>query len=174
MQPFEFLSRLVKLNLSCLRLRYLLLELLCLTSNLNRQFLDLKSQLLDFSLISATELLKSQVVLFFLAGGKRPLLQLLLVPVHLQLELVHPLVGLEYHILNVVQPVLLVGDPLLKLLNFVAQSTTLPFRDLLQVLLGLDLFIFGIDQALRVHKLHLDRLEMLFQNLETLLMLLDL
>ena len=113
MESFEFFSGLVKLNLGGLRLRYLLLELISLASDLDSQFLDLKGQLLDLGLISSSELLQGQVVLFLLAGGKSPLLQLLLVPVHLELELVHSLIGLENHVLNVVQTVLLVGNPLL-------------------------------------------------------------
>jgi hypothetical protein len=48
-----------------------------------------------------------------LDGGERPLLELLLIPVHLKLELVHLLVRLEDHILDVVQAVLLVGHALL-------------------------------------------------------------
>ena len=173
-QPFEFFGRLVELDLRGLRLSHLLLELLGLAGHLDRQFLDLQSQLFDLSLISSAELLQGQVVLLFLAGGKCPLLQLLLVPVHLELELVHPLVRLEYHVLNVVQAVLLVGDPLLQFLDFVPQATALPLSDLLEVLLRFNLFVLGVDQALGVDKLHLDRLEMLFQDLEALLVLLDL
>ena len=41
------------------------------------------------------------------------------------------------------------------------------------MLLRLNLLILGIDQTLRVHQLHLNRFEMLFENLQTLLMLFD-
>ena len=39
------------------------------------------------------------------------------------------------------------------------------------MLLSFNLLILGVNKALCVHKLHLDRLEMLFKNLQTLLML---
>ena len=174
MQPFEFFSGLVELNLGGLSLSDFKLELLGLAGHLDGQLLNLEGQLLDFGLISASELLKSEVVFLLLAGSERPLLQLLLIPVHLQFELVHPLVRLEDHVLDVVESVLLVSDSLLQLLDLVAEATTLPLSDLLQVLFGFDFFILSIDQTLRVHKLHLDGLEMLFEDLEALLMLLDL
>jgi hypothetical protein len=48
-----------------------------------------------------------------LSRCQRPLLQLLLVPVHLQLELVHVFIRFEDRVLDVVQSVLLVRYPLL-------------------------------------------------------------
>jgi len=144
MQPFEFLSSLIELDLRGLGFSNFLLELLSFTSNFNRQFFDLKSQLLDLGFISTAEFFKSQVIFLLLAGSERPLLQLLLVPIHLQLELIHSLVGLEDHILNVVQPILLVGDPLFELLDFVAQTATLPLCDLFQMLLSFNLLILRI------------------------------
>ena len=104
----------------------------------------MEGELLDFGLVSTSELLKSQVIFFFLARSKGPLLQLLLVPVHLELELVHALVRLENHVLNVIEAVLLVSDALLQLLNLVAQAATLPLCDLLEVLLSFDLLVFGV------------------------------
>mgnify|MGYP000229121772 CR=1 FL=1 len=133
-----------------------MLELLSFASDFDGKFLDLKSELLDFGLISSSELFKSQVVLFFLAGGKSPLLKFLLIPIHLKLELVHALISLEDHILNVVQAILLVSNPLLKLLNLVAQTARLSFCDLFQMLLSLDFFILGIYKTLSMNKLHLD------------------
>ena len=171
MQTFKFFSCFVELNLSGLCLSHFLLKFISLASNLNGKFLNLKSKLLDLSLISTSELLQSQVIFFLLARGKSPLLQLLLIPVHLQFELVHALVCFEDHVLNIVQSVLLVSNPLLQLLDFVSQTTTLTFCDLFEVLLSFNLLILGVDKALCVHKLHLDRLEMLFKNLQTLLML---
>ena len=113
MQPFEFLGSLVQLNLRGLRLSDFLFELSSFAGDLNGKLLNLKSQLLDLGLISTAELLKGEVVLLLLAGGKSPLLQLLLIPVHLELELVHALVSLEDHVLDVVKSVLLVSNPLL-------------------------------------------------------------
>ena len=174
MQTFEFFCGLVQLDLGGLRLSHFLFQLGCLASDLDGEFLDLEGELLDFGLVGAAELLESEVVFLFLAGGKGPLLQFLLVPVHFELELVHALVRLEDHVLNVVQAVLLVSDALFKLLNLVAQTAALSLSNLLEVLLSLNFFVLGVDEALRVHELHLDRLEMLFKNFEALLMLLDL
>ena len=68
---------------------------------------------------------------------------------------------------------MLVSNSLFQLLDFIAQATTLTFSDLLKVLLSFNLLILGVNKALGVHKLHLNRLEMLFKNLQTLLMLLN-
>lgn len=68
----------------------------------------------------------------------------------------------------------MVGNSVVQLLDLVLQSATLSLRDLLHVLLRLDLLVLGVDQALSVDQLHLDTLEMLGQDLESLLMFLDL
>ena len=70
--------------------------------------LDVEVGLLDFGLVGAAVLLERQVVLLLLARGQGPLLQLLLVPVHLELVLVHLLVAAEDLVLGVVQALLLV------------------------------------------------------------------
>ena len=121
-ETFEFLGCFVKLDLSGLGFSNLLLQLAALAANLNGELLDLEGELLDLGLVSASVLLESEVVLLLLAGSEGPLFELLLVPVHFQLKLVHLLVGLEDHVLDVVQAVLLVRDPLLKLLNLVLES----------------------------------------------------
>lgn len=172
-QPLELLGSLVKFDLSGLRLCNLLLKLGCFLGNLNRQFFDLKGEFFDFGFVRSSILLQCQVVFFLLAGGQGPLLELLLVPVHFELELVHAFVRLEDHVLNVVQAVLLICDPLLQLLNFVLQSSALSFSDLLEMLFSLDFFVFGVNQALRVHQFHLDRLEVFLQNFESFLVLLN-
>ena len=77
-----------------------------------------------------------------------------LVPVHFKFELVHALVGLENHVLDVVQTVLLVSDALLQLLDFVLQTPTLALRYLLHVLLSLDFLVFGVHKTLSMHKFH--------------------
>ena len=171
---FEFFGSLVEFDLGGLSLSHLLLELLRFAGHLDGQFLDLEGELLDLGLISASELLEREVVLFLLARGERPLLQLLLVPVHFELELVHALVRLEDHVLDVVQSVLLVGDTLFQLLDFVSETTRLALSNLLQVLLSFDLLVLCVDQTLSVHQLHLNGLKMLLEDLETLLVLLDL
>ena len=119
MKPFEFFGSFVKFNLGGLGLRHFLLKLLALVAHFNRELLNLESEFLDLGLVSAAVLLKGEVVLLLLTGGEGPLLELLLVPVHFQFELVHALISLEDHVLDVVEAVLLVSDALLKLLYFV-------------------------------------------------------
>ena len=99
--------------------------------------------------------------------------QLFLVPVHFKFELVHALVCFEDHILNVIETVLLISYALLKLFNFVLESTRLALGNLLHVFFSLNFLVFGIYETLSVDKLHLDRLEMLCQNLKTFLMFFD-
>jgi hypothetical protein len=165
MKSLELLSGLIELDLCSLSLGNLLLELFGLSSDLDGQLLDVQGQLLDFSLISTAILLEGQVVLFLLSGSKSPLLELLLIPVHLKLELVHLLVCLEDHVLDVIETVLLVGHTLLKLLNLILEPAALSFSDLFQVLLRFNLLVFNVHKRLSVHELHLDRLQMLIQDL---------
>ena len=172
-QSFEFFCGFVQLNLGSLCLSDFLLEFVCFLGNLNGKFLNLEGKLLDLGLIGSSVLLQGEVVFFLLSGGKSPLLQLLLIPVHFELELVHALVGLEDHVLDIVETVLLVGDTLLQLLNLVLETATLTLSDLLHVLLRFNFLVLGIHQALGVNKLHLDRFEMFLKNLQTLLMLLN-
>ena len=174
MEAFEFFGGLVKFNLGGLSFSDLLLELGSLAGNLDGELFDLEGQLLNLGLISSSEFLKSEVILFLLAGGKSPLLQLLLIPIHLKLELIHALVGLEDHVLDVVESVLLVCDSLLQFLDLVTQTTTLSLGDLLQMLFRFNFLVLSIHKTLSVHQLHLNRFEMLFKNLQSLLVFLDL
>jgi hypothetical protein len=73
--------------------------------------------------------------------------------------------------LDVVKAVLLISYSLLKLFNLILEPATLSFSDLFQVLLGLDLLVFDINERLSVHELHLSGLEMLIEDLESLLVL---
>lgn len=82
-QTSELLSGLVQLNLGGLGLGDLLLELLGLAGDLDGELLDVECELLDLGLVRAPVLLKSQVVLLLLPCSQSPLLQLLLIPVHL-------------------------------------------------------------------------------------------
>ena len=141
----EFFSGFVELDLGRLGLGDFVFELLGLASDLNRELLDLEGQLFDLGLIRASVLFHGQVVLFFLTGGERPLLKLLLVPIHLQFELVHALVRLKDHVLNIVQAILLVGDSRLQLFNLVLQAATLPFGDLLHVFFSFDFFVLSVN-----------------------------
>ena len=99
-----------------------LLELLVLLGDLDGELLDLERQFLDLGLISTAILLERQVILLLLSGGEGPLLELFLVPVHLKFELIHLLVGLEDHVLDVVQTVLLVSDAVVQFLDLVPQT----------------------------------------------------
>lgn len=83
------------------------------------QLFNLEGELLDLGLVSTTILLESEVIFLLLASGKGPLLEFLLIPVHFKFELVHSFVGLEDHVLDVVEAVLLVGDTLFELLDFI-------------------------------------------------------
>ena len=151
MEAFEFFGGLVKFNLGGLSFSDLLLELVSLAGNLDGELFDLEGQLLNLGLISSSEFLKSEVILFLLAGGKSPLLQLLLIPIHLKLELIHALVGLEDHVLDVVESVLLVCDSLLQFLDLVTQTTTLSLGDLLQMLFRFNFLVLSIHKTLSVH-----------------------
>jgi hypothetical protein len=155
-ESLEFFSGFVKLDLGCLSFSHFLLKLLSFSSNFDGKLFDLECELLDLGLIRSSVLLKSEVILFLLSGGKCPLFKLLLIPVHLKLELVHLLVSLEDHVLDVVQTVLLVGDSVVELLDFILQTTGLSLGDLFHVLFGFDFLVLGVDQRLGVHELHLN------------------
>jgi hypothetical protein len=131
MKSFEFLSCLIKLDLCCLGLCNLHFKLLCFASDFDSELLDVQSKLLNLGFISSAILFQSKVIFLLLSGSQSPLFQLLLVPIHLQFELIHFLIRFENHVLDVVQPVLLVSHSLVKLLNFVSQASILPFSDLL-------------------------------------------
>ena len=146
MKSLELLSGLVELDLGSLSLGDLLLELLRLSSDLDGQLLDVQGELLDFGLISTAILLEGQVVLLLLPGSEGPLLELLLIPVHLKLELVHLLVCLEDHVLDVVEAVLLIGHTLLKLLNLILEPAALSFSDLFKVLLRFNLLVLDVHE----------------------------
>mmetsp|Transcript_34864 Transcript_34864/g.85366 ORF Transcript_34864/g.85366 Transcript_34864/m.85366 type:complete len:472 (-) Transcript_34864:396-1811(-) len=92
-QAAEILRSLVQLDLRRLRLRHLALQLRLLGVHLLGHLLDGQVQLLDARVVGALVLLQRQVVLLLLPRRQRPLLQLLLIPVHEQLELIQALVA---------------------------------------------------------------------------------
>jgi hypothetical protein len=143
-KSLKLLGCLIELYLCRLSLGNLLLELLRLTGDLNSQFLNIKGEFLDFGLVSTAILLEGEVILLLLSGGKGPLLKLLLVPVHLKLELIHLLISLEDHVLDVVQAVLLISYTLLQLLNLILEPAALSLSHLFQVLLTFDLLVLDI------------------------------
>ena len=121
-KAFEFLSRFVELDLGGLGLSHLLLQLLALVADFDGELLNLEGELLDLGFVGTTVLFESKVIFLLLTSGKGPLLELLLVPVHLKFKLIHALVSLENHVLDVVEAVLLVGNTLLQLFDFVLQT----------------------------------------------------
>mmetsp|Transcript_39447 Transcript_39447/g.112633 ORF Transcript_39447/g.112633 Transcript_39447/m.112633 type:complete len:200 (-) Transcript_39447:385-984(-) len=83
MQLLEELGRLVHLDLPRLGLCDLVREVLALPVVLHRQLLERQRQLPDLRVVRAAVLLERELVLLLLPGRYGPLLQLLLVPVHL-------------------------------------------------------------------------------------------
>jgi len=173
MKSFEFFGGFVKFNLGGLGFSDFLFKFTALTTHLDGKFFDLKSKLLNLGLVGASILFQCEVVLFLLASGEGPLFKFLLVPVHFKFELVHPFVSFEYHVLDVVETILLVGNPLLELFNFVFEAAGLAFGDLLHVFFGFDFLVFVVDERLGVNELHFDGLEMFHQYLEAFLVLLN-
>jgi hypothetical protein len=150
MKSFKFLGGFVKFNLGGLGFSDFLFKFAALTSHLDGKFLDLKSKLLNLGLVGASVLFQSEVVFFLLASGEGPLFKFLLVPVHFKFELVHLFVGFKDHVLDVVETILLVGNALLELFNFVFEAAGLAFGDLLHVFLGFDFLVFVVDEGLGV------------------------
>jgi len=83
------------------------------SGHFNSQLFNVKSELLDFSLISSSVLFQCQVVLLLLSCSQCPLFQLFLVPIHFKLELVHFFISFENHILDIVESILLISHSLL-------------------------------------------------------------
>jgi hypothetical protein len=151
----ELLRRLVQLNLGSLGRGNLLLQLPLLATHLHRQLLYLQVELAYLGVVLLAIFLEGHVVLLLLLAGNRPLLQLLLVPVELQLDLLHLLVDSEDAHLDVVEPLLVVDDDLVELLDLALQPAALPLSHL----------VLGIDQRLGVQQLLVHVLEVLLQNL---------
>lgn len=165
---------LIKFDLLSLSVSDFLLELIADFCYVYGGFFDVSDQLCNLFVIESPVLFKSEIIFFLLSGSEGPLFKFLLVPIHLKFKLVHTFIGFEDHVLDVIQPVLLVSNSLLQFFNFVLETTTLAFGDLLQMLLSFDFLIFSIYETLGMHKLHLDRFQVLIQNLEALLVLLNL
>jgi len=102
MESFEFFGGLIKLNLGSLSFGNFSFKFVGFSCNFDGKFFNLECKLLDFGLICSSILLKGEVILFLLSGSKGPLLELLLIPIHLKLELIHLLVSLEDHVLDIV------------------------------------------------------------------------
>mmetsp|Transcript_108945 Transcript_108945/g.347844 ORF Transcript_108945/g.347844 Transcript_108945/m.347844 type:complete len:791 (+) Transcript_108945:412-2784(+) len=163
----EKLSSLVHFNLLGLSLRDQVCELLLLRRILHCELLGGQRQLPDLRVIGSPVLFEGHLVLFFLAFRDRPLLELLLVPVHLQLELIQLLVATEQLIGVAVDLVLGVVKHLLEADRLGLQPPELAASQCLQVLLRLDLVPLRIDKLLSVHELLLDVDEMVGQDFDS-------
>mmetsp|Transcript_5315 Transcript_5315/g.17663 ORF Transcript_5315/g.17663 Transcript_5315/m.17663 type:complete len:548 (-) Transcript_5315:704-2347(-) len=141
MQLAEVLRSLVQLDLRALRLCDLGLEVVLLARDLLGHLLDVEVQLLDARLVRPLVLEQSQIVLLLLPRGQRPLLQLLLVPVHEELELVHLLVPAVHLVLERVHLLQELRLLLLQLEHIPPEPARLALHELLEVVLRLDLLV---------------------------------
>mmetsp|Transcript_16797 Transcript_16797/g.41617 ORF Transcript_16797/g.41617 Transcript_16797/m.41617 type:complete len:225 (+) Transcript_16797:1278-1952(+) len=174
MQLSEVLGGLVELDLLRLRVGDLLLELGPLGLHRRDHLLQLQVELLHLGLVRLRVLEQRQVVLLLLPCRERPLLELLLVPVHLQLELLHLLVALEHVVLYAVDLVLQLGDLDRELVELGVEPAALPLGQLLEVVLGLNLFDLGVDQPLRMKLLRLHAAQVALHHADPLLGVLEL
>jgi len=89
----QFLRHRVQLNLRGLRLGDFLVNVDLAFVVVDCELLDGEREFLDLDFVLPALLLQSEVVFLLLAGGQRPLLQLVLVPIHFQFKLVEFLVA---------------------------------------------------------------------------------
>lgn len=109
----------VKFNLLGLGVGHFVFQVSADFSDVDGDLLDVTNQLCDLLIVKSAVLFECKVILLLLTSSQGPLLEFFLVPVHLKFELVHALVRLKDHVLDVVKAVLLVSDALLKLFDFV-------------------------------------------------------
>ena len=102
MLSLKLFSRFVQLNLGSLGLGDFFVQLVLFTVDFKGQLLDLKVQLSDFRIIFFVVLLKSYIVFFLLLACNGPLLQFLLIPVQLQLNLLNLFICSENSNLDVI------------------------------------------------------------------------
>ena len=88
---------------------------------------------------------------------------------HLQLELVHPLVALEYGTLHSVHLVMQFDELCLQLLVLDVEAPTLALRELFEVILCLDFLDLGVNEPLCVELLCVHRLQVLLHRDDALL-----
>mmetsp|Transcript_41567 Transcript_41567/g.109724 ORF Transcript_41567/g.109724 Transcript_41567/m.109724 type:complete len:204 (-) Transcript_41567:86-697(-) len=126
---------------------------------LHRELLERQRELPDLGVVRTSVLLQRQLILLLLPGGDRPLLELLLVPVHLQLELIELLVPSHELVGEAVDLVLLVFAQLQEADDLGVDAAELPGRKGLEVHLGVGLVPLRVDELLRVHQLllHVDK-----------------
>lgn len=148
----ELFCGFVELNLGGLGGGDFLLQFLLFPADFDGQFLDLQVEFPDLGVVFLPVLLEGDVVFLLLLASDGPLLQLLLVPVEFQLDLLDLLVHPEDAHLDVVEPLLVLHDHLIELLDLVLQSAALPLRHLPEVVFGFGLFVLGVDQRLRVEE----------------------
>lgn len=148
----ELFCCLIKLDLRGLSGGDFFLQLLLFPAHFDGQLLDLQVQLPYLGVILFPVLLEGDVVFLLLLASDGPLLQLLLVPVQLQLDLLHLLIHSEDAHLDIVESLLMLHDDFIELLDLVLESAALAFGHLPEVVLCLGLFVLGVDQRLRVEQ----------------------
>lgn len=161
----ELVGGLVKLDLLGLRLGGLVLDLSLVLLQRLGQLLDLERQLLDLTLVRAPVALERHGVLLLLLSGHGPLLHLILVPIHLQLEAVHLFVALEQERLDGAELALEVVAFGVQLAHLLLHAPDLALGQLLHVLLARHLLELAVVQLLRVQQLLLDVLQVLRHDL---------
>ena len=160
----EVVRRFVQHDLRGLHLRHLVLELFLLRRDRLGHALDVQVELLDPHVVRPHVLLQREVVVLLLPGGERPLLQLLLVPVHQQLELVELLRAAVHVLLEAVELLLEILLLPAMLRDLLLDAPAFPLAELLKVRLGLVLALLGVHAGLSVSQILLHVREVLVHH----------
>ncbi len=172
--PFELLGGFVDLDLGGLGLGDLFLEVFLEFAVVEGVFLDLEVELAVFGLILPHVLFEGDVVLLFLFGGQRPLVQLLLVPVHLKLKLLQFFSMFKNLGLDLIEPLLELGRLLIQLPVLTLGAPDLALDDLREMVFALSLLVFLVDQPPVVQQFVLHVVEVLGEDFDSVLELVDL
>lgn len=148
----ELFCSFVQFDLRGLSGRDFFLQLLLLPANFDSQLLDLQVQFSDLGIILLPVLLECDVVFLLLLSSNGPLFQFFLVPVEFQFDLLDLLIDPKDAHLYIVQPLLMLHDDFIELLDLVLKSTALAFCHLPEVVLGFGLFVLGVNQRFRVEQ----------------------
>ena len=148
MKHVEILRYTIKLCLFRLYVGYHRIQFAPFSVEVVRQLFLAQSQLLDLKLIATLILLEGQLIIALLLCCQRPLLEFLLVPIHLHLEFVQLLVTSEDLVLHIVEPTLYTLEFAVNALRLNLVTTKTTTRQLLEVLLGVNLLQFGTLQGI--------------------------
>mmetsp|Transcript_71485 Transcript_71485/g.149444 ORF Transcript_71485/g.149444 Transcript_71485/m.149444 type:complete len:346 (-) Transcript_71485:223-1260(-) len=161
----EKLCRFVHLDLLGLRLRHEVRQFFLLGRVFDCQFFRGEGEFSHFRVVRSLVLFEGQFVFFLLLGCDSPLFQLLLIPIHLQFELVELLVATQKLVGVAVDLVLGIVQDLLQTHDLGLKAPELAASQGLQMLLGVDFMPLGVDELLCVDQLLLDVDEMVSENL---------